>query len=60
MPKESLVRSYGVRVSTQDFESCNPSSNLGRTSFFTRGCSDYLSEHFHGLVTKFLTDFRFT
>ena len=24
--------SYGVMVSTQDFESCDPSSNLGRTS----------------------------
>ena len=25
---------YGVTVSTLDFESINPSSNLGRTSFF--------------------------
>ena len=28
---------YGVMVSTQDFESCDPSSNLGRTyTFFWR------------------------
>ena len=26
-------RSHGVVVSTQDFESCDPSSNLGGTSF---------------------------
>ena len=26
-----LKRSYGVMVSTQDSESCDPSSNLGRT-----------------------------
>ena len=25
------TRSYGVMVSTQDSESCDPSSNLGRT-----------------------------
>ena len=29
-------RSYGVMVSTQDSESCDPSSSLGRTSFFSR------------------------
>ena len=29
-----LPRFYGVMVSTQDFESCDPSSNLGRTYFF--------------------------
>ena len=27
-------RFYGVMVSTQDSESCDPSSNLGRTYFF--------------------------
>ena len=27
-------RSYGVMVSTQDSESCDPSSSLGRTSFY--------------------------
>ena len=27
-------RSYGVMVSTQDSESCDPSSSLGRTSLF--------------------------
>ena len=27
-------RSYGVMVSTQDSESCDPSSSLGRTLFF--------------------------
>jgi hypothetical protein len=27
------TRFYGVTVSTLDFESSNPSSNLGRTSF---------------------------
>ena len=29
-----LTRFYGVMVSTQDFESCDPSSNLGRTLTF--------------------------
>ena len=29
--KEQLTRFYGVMVSTQDSESCDPSSNLGRT-----------------------------
>ena len=29
-------RSYGVMVSTQDSESCDPSSSLGRTSLFSR------------------------
>ena len=28
-----IERFYGVMVSTPDFESGNPSSNLGRTSF---------------------------
>ena len=28
------TRSYGVMVSTQDSESCDPSSNLGRTYIF--------------------------
>uniref|UniRef100_A0A182NVW0 Uncharacterized protein n=1 Tax=Anopheles dirus TaxID=7168 RepID=A0A182NVW0_9DIPT len=27
-------RFHGVTVSTQDFESCDPSSNLGGTSLF--------------------------
>ena len=29
-----VSRSYGVMAITQDFESCNPSSNLGRTLLF--------------------------
>jgi hypothetical protein len=29
-----LHRFHGVTVSTQDFESCDPSSNLGGTLFF--------------------------
>ena len=28
------IRFYGVTVSTRDFDSLNPSSNLGRTSFY--------------------------
>ena len=28
-----MTRSHGVMVSTQDSESCNPSSNLGGTFF---------------------------
>ena len=32
------MRFYGVMVSTQDSESCDPSSNLGRTlTFFSHG-----------------------
>ena len=31
------IRSYGVMVSTQDSESCDPSSNLGGTYFFQLG-----------------------
>ena len=30
------ARSYGVMVSTQDSESCDPSSSLGRTFTFSR------------------------
>ena len=33
---ELHYRSYGVMVSTLDFESSNPSSNLGRTSLFSQ------------------------
>ena len=29
-----MTRSHGVMVSTQDSESCNPSSNLGGTFLF--------------------------
>ena len=29
--RPAFIRFYGVMVSTQDFESCDPSSNLGRT-----------------------------
>ena len=40
------VGSYGVMVSTLDFESSDPSSNLGRTSLF------FLQEKLNTLITK--------
>ena len=34
--EQFLSRSYGVMAITLDFESNNPSSNLGRTSYFIK------------------------
>ena len=43
-------RSYGVMVSTQDSESCDPSSSLGRTSLFSRLKLNLIS--LHGFQSK--------
>ena len=40
-----LQRFYGVMVSTQDSESCDPSSNLGRTLTFREKCLNILFSH---------------
>ena len=39
------TRFYGVMVSTLDFESSDPSSNLGRTYFFNRNISKFTQKH---------------
>ena len=55
--KETLNWSYGVMVSTLDFESNNPSSILGRTFFFYH----YLTKNnlYQRFIEFLLISFRF-
>ena len=39
-------RFYGVMVSTQDFESCDPSSTLGRTSYVNDEARTLMEYHY--------------
>ena len=39
-----MQRFYGVMVSTQDSESCDPSSSLGRTSLFRENRTSHMRE----------------
>ncbi len=48
-------RSYGVMVSTLDFESSDPSSNLGRTCFYRFLCIFRLNQYKLSLFSVYLS-----